>query len=413
LQLPHQGEQSTTKSSLVTLSRVQIIGKALTLEATGAKADTIIEGTRAATDSGLGTGAVRCILFDGAATTNSVVRGFTLRGGRTLSETEATSDSVPNSGGAVMGHWDGTYSAYKNLATLIDCDVIDCGATRGGGARCVNAIRCRFLRCFATKNSCAARNGSFFNCLFAHTYGASSDVVLNYVPLAVNCTFVDNDARAFKGWKTAGRVYNCYIGFCGGDGGAFSHDSVSDPFVFNSVAHADSVTSTYRALTSNCVFPTDQLQLASPATEDYRPLAEADETMRIASVDDYNENFPARFAAEKDKDLEGQPRIDAQGWLRVGALETPVTPASGFVYLADRVTGRSAAVVVNAITSRVVTTKTLTCTYLTTPTWPATVEVTFTPAAATAETYDLFGVEYRNSSFSSFKFPASARAASS
>jgi len=405
----NQGEQSATPGGITTLSRVQIVNKSLTLEATGSRGETIIEGKRAATATGLGTGAVRCLRFSGTATTNSVVRGFTFRGGRTLSATEATSDSHPNSGGAVLGDWN-TAVTMPARATLIDCDIIDCGATRGGAIRCVDAIRCRFVRCFTTNNSGVGRNCAVYNCLFAHTYriGTGTLAVLEYFQQAVNCTFIDNDMRAVRAQSAGnGNTYNCYVGFNGGDGGSFLAETpgTQPVFLFNCVARASAVSTTYQALSADCAWTADQLQLASPATDDCHPLASAEASMAIGSAERYRARFPPRFAAEADKDLEGAPRFDADGTLRVGALQTAVTPASGFVYLADQTSVKSTDIVVDAHTSQVVSTSTTLCTYFSLPAWPATAEVEFLTDAAFAATQELFGVEFRNSDFTTYKFP--------
>lgn len=181
-------EGGEVNGSLLTVNRVQVKA-GVKLCASGARTATFISGSDGTGSSVYSTGAARCVYF--LAPTGDegygIVKGFTLRNGRTAVTTDA------EQGGASTGQ-----------GLLVECDFINngCGASsRGGTMRYGTALRCHFV---SAKRGCS-------------TYGLStiidslisvSDSYYFYSNCsAYNCTFYGN------AYNRAGSTYNClFIG---------------------------------------------------------------------------------------------------------------------------------------------------------------------------------------------------------
>ena len=117
---------------------------------------------------GCGPGAIRCAMLK----SGSVIRGFTLTGGRTGGQ---------NGGGV-------TYQNEADNGWIEDCVISNCVASRGGGANYVRCNRTRFYDNQATDIGAAVHHGSVYNCLFdGNTNGTH---LLLYPAEVVNCTFL-------------------------------------------------------------------------------------------------------------------------------------------------------------------------------------------------------------------------------
>ena len=179
-----------------------VIPSGVTMVADGAVENTIIEGADAPIPDarGLGAGAVRCVRLAGA---NSRVRGFTLRGGRTMppsaSETNPEKTGDNYTGGGARG------TGTTGLTTMVveDCILTDCAANRGGAAAYCTLKNCRVTANVSVNRGAAGLNVYAFGCLFDdHT--TKTDVLM-YPYSVVNCTFgPGNDASLYAVTFSAG-----------------------------------------------------------------------------------------------------------------------------------------------------------------------------------------------------------------
>jgi len=114
---------------------------------------TFIEGasaTEAGAVNGCGTDAVRCVYIGG---TDSYVRGFTLRNGRTLNKDTGT-DKDYNCGGCIYG------------GIAIDCTITGGGCSRRGrGPRGVTAVGC-LITANNGGGDYSSYKGTYFSCVF-------------------------------------------------------------------------------------------------------------------------------------------------------------------------------------------------------------------------------------------------------
>jgi len=167
---PKQGSvESTVDARLV-------VPPGVTVVADRGPVETVIKGdnapANAADEYGLGSGAVRGVFLNA----DSVVRGFTIRGGRT----EGTGVSDGNNFGG------GVYGYGNRKAFAVDCIISDNASSRGGGAHQGVYINCRFFGNRALNNRAAASNAYLYNCVVDGNFGVNA--TQNCYD-TVNCTF--------------------------------------------------------------------------------------------------------------------------------------------------------------------------------------------------------------------------------
>ena len=204
----------------------------VTLVADGAKEATIIEGGCAKSDGdvlGNGQGAVRCVAMSDY---RSVVKGFTIRGGHTLSGVSTDADYV---GGGVY-----TKATTGSIcARVIDCTITNCCANRGGGGyNRIDYVNCMFVDNRAATASSAMAGGSAFNCVFTRNRGATCVQASRNI---VNCTFFDN-------YENSSDLQDSTVAFditIPGNGAAIYNTVAKGPCKGNSSYHFHA---------SNCVF---------------------------------------------------------------------------------------------------------------------------------------------------------------
>ena len=186
-------------------SRV-VISKPLTLESTGGRSETFIDGVADASGAyGLGNGAVRGVFLEATAA-GSVVCGFTFRNGATRGGS-LSSDDRACVGGAAAFDWSGEATVYVK-----DCDAIDCAAAFGGAFAGVTAIRTRAVRCHNKNNSnrgaalyaCRAYACVFDSCGSRDSY--NEHILWGDGPY-VNCTAVGNSGSLLR-TSSNQRTYN-------------------------------------------------------------------------------------------------------------------------------------------------------------------------------------------------------------
>ena len=346
-----------------------VIGKALTLEATGGRDCTFIEGAKDESADGyygMGPSAVRCITVSASSTKRVVIKGFTLRNGASRYDDNGSAN--------VAKHWaGGVHGRDYSITTLVDCTVEDCVATRGGGVGYCSAVRTLFRRNRATSTGAAIRNGAAYNCIFVDH--------MNYTTAGmwklVNCTFVGNEKYSFYWESYAGsNIVNC-VSLANGQSDATPAASARAMFaITNSVISADLNTFGAGSLVDSASSSTNIFLLFSPGTDDFRPLRGSilDGKGSVSGLDMIPEDY-------RDTDFYGNPRV-TDGAVCVGAVETTAVPATQTfffqysstaakeVYLNDRAVGPRRC-------------------WVNSETWPKQVKVRTVPA----EGKEIFGIQ--------------------
>ena len=285
-----------------------VVPNGVTLLADGRRECTIIEGktaTGGGDDLGNGPGAVRCVALSNY---QSVLKGFTLRNGHTLSGASTSADYV---GGGV---YTTVNSAALVGARVIDCLITNCCANRGGGA----GNRIDFVNCLFKDNRAAAAGSAMynlcasFNCVFTQNRGATCAQATYNI---VNCTFFDNckldgSTDAFYDISipsTGAAVYNTVV-----RGWVYGNSSIS--------LYASNCVFTTTGVANRFVVYDEQTRLVDESqlvfTPDGAPLSKDNPV-----VDRANASLSEKFARmDFEKDALGGQRIYNDA-LDVGAVE--------------------------------------------------------------------------------------------
>ena len=273
--------------SNITSNRVQVKA-GVTLLATGSRDVTFITGSGGSDSDGYTNGAVRCVYFLAPTSDEGygIVKGFTLRDGRTGSATEY--------GGASAQH-----------GLLVECDLQGNGCrdnARGGTMWKGTALRCRFssydrgyLGFSSTKiiDSLVVSGQSFY-----------------YYCTAYNCTFSGNGYLL----GTASKTYNCF--FIGsGAANKYQGGCVHDNAFSRSAFHATACT------TNDACRVVTAEETPYDATT-FRPLAGsvAIDAGNMSHYIDATNGWKAAWLAECGKDYYGGERV-ANGTIDVGCGE--------------------------------------------------------------------------------------------
>lgn len=186
-----------------------LIPAGVSLRSRDGAATTIIKGAVSpnpadAKGFGCGPGAIRCVQMGGGA---SVIRGFTLTGGRT-EWSETTNDSYIHRGGGIL-----------SPGYVYDCVITNCRAYRGGalcsgGSSTVKCYRCDISNFDANYGGLGYQASVYYDCRIRNTrrvatiYSNASSgkrwVILR------NCTIENTDSLASL-FYDQGDCYNCVI----------------------------------------------------------------------------------------------------------------------------------------------------------------------------------------------------------
>ena len=284
------------------------INKKLTIESTGDRSNTVIEGYSdpASEHHGMTDGvSVRCVLVTTAGN-GSVLKGFTLRNGATQYNNNTENPKALSSGG-------GFYDEYGGNSTscLVDCAIENCSGTRGGGMRYGRAVRTYFRNNYASNNGAAAREASTYFCDFSGHVGSGD--MLAWPKAIVHCSMGNNAVRLIG--NSTLTVQNTVL--LPGSGGA-SDDKVTWSGCVTTTA---SLSGTIEATTLLGVFGAGAV---APLVNDFRLLADGPATGHgvVANL----ANVPEAY---RDKDIDGNPVPTGEGELSPGAHQVPVTPRGG------------------------------------------------------------------------------------
>ena len=169
-------------SNFTVRSRV-IVPMGVSLVSDAGPEETFIVGQEATGENrqdeyGAGADAMRCALLRA----NTLLKGFTLTGGRTHADRDEAGTgwlwNSDNVGSAVLAQ-------SERTSTTVDC-VISNNVTGRSAGYCGTYIRCKFLENVAYANSPATRNCYLYNCLVDHNRGENA--VQNHY-YASGCTF--------------------------------------------------------------------------------------------------------------------------------------------------------------------------------------------------------------------------------
>ena len=272
---------------------VVITNKAVTLAASGAKAETVILGKRhPGVDHGMGASAVRGIVCANAGAT--VISGFTIRNGCT---------GVSGSGVSIRGGGFADTAIQNSAVTLVDCDLQGCSGNWAGGAYGGTFVRCRFTGCLASGYGSASVRAKHYNCVIAgNRLAGTCEYVVVYNEGMVNSTIAFNEGNPDK---DPSKYYeNCFV--VGNSGNV-------KPTKLRNCA-------TDTGVTDNGCFAITADDLFSPATGDWR-LKTGSAAIGTGSTT-YVENIPEAY---RDTDLLGNARI-VNGTVSCGAVEASATP---------------------------------------------------------------------------------------
>lgn len=281
------------------------VTKSLTIRSTGGRATrdvTEIVGRHGtATAGGLGNDAIRCVAVNAP---NVVIEGFTLRDGGTKDGGDLPSTS---GGGLYFFNSTGNYA--------VDCAILNCAATRGGGVRNgAGLVRCLLAGNYCSGNGAAARDAALYWCVVTGCrqlplYG-SKDVV--------GCTFAINYVNDLNDGGTRD-YYNTAI------------------FTANLLGLANRLHHCVTTVTANSISnaPADSVvgvgtyQLVAPAFADYRLLATSD--ARGVGTTNWLAKIPVAYRYQDYTGAEIVPT--AAGAIHAGAVQACVTPEGGRLLL--------------------------------------------------------------------------------
>ena len=293
------------------------ITKAITLKSVGGRATrdvTVIRGAHAATTSGLGNGAVRCVSIEAVGAT---LEGFTLTDGATKAGSD---DAVDNRGGGLL-------VLPKARGYAVDCLFSNCVARAGGGMALgvgnnakgdVNeafgaAVRCRFIGCSVSVAGAAVREVPCWFCVFD---GFDMAPVYSITAPSVNCTFFVG-CGDFAGAK--GPSLNCV---------AISANTNYKSYITNCVVSAGPSDKYASACIREAYYET----LMAPCADDFRPRVTS-KAVGAGLFAWLEERVPKGY---RQIDFDGNPvTAAADGSVTCGAIVVPAEPVGGYVTTSD------------------------------------------------------------------------------
>ena len=297
------------------------LGHKVYLHATQGPEVTIIEGEKDP-DAELGCGpkSLRCFVVEGPDAAESVIEGFTIRGGRT----EAADAAYPkNQGGAVFSSYGG-YDYYEG-PYFVGCVVDDCA----GSVRAVSYggtfVRSRIQNCAGLAGQYFSFHSVFVNSIITRTMCWNAEKT-EFATLhfdnskAFNCTFVDNAVYQFYPTTTSYLYNNIYSSTLVPEGGAAGYNEGNfEDHIYNS-----------RVLIAPAL---GDIRLRAGATADVyvgNPDFLGSDTLTLPSGE-------APFNVNPYIDYFGNP-IPTVGRIAAGACQQSVAPVGGVVMLPTQMT---------------------------------------------------------------------------
>lgn len=293
-----------------------IVPSNVTVVADGRVAETVIRGAVATGTGlyGLGPDAIRCV----SLYPNAKIKGFTLTGGRTDSNTSVGTEAAkeyPDNIGALVHGIDKSNLTSAKVQVVEDCVLTDGVGRRGGGASYVNLIRCRVTKVRGTDSS---GNGS--GTVKCYHYGTVVDKVLGAHAVMYPYTFVNSTVRSeyYPGiWNPVAladvrnSVICCSGGVTSGTKQKFVNTYLAEKLANMTDANLDETSK---------VVGSDALEM----DDDGRPVIGRNVAIDKGSAAVY-ESFRSEIG---ETDALGTPRV-MNGAIDVGALEADWRPRYG------------------------------------------------------------------------------------
>ncbi len=229
-----------------------VINKAVTIQSLSGPDFTIIQGqwTSGTTN---GASAVRCVWM----TNNTVLSGFTLRGGAT----------APATGSLVQDQNGGGVAATTNGAMVFNCKLTNNAAgVLGGGAYRASLVKSLLVGNMAIGSSISSAGGgasssSLTNCVLKLNYAGNRGGGAS-VSILQGCAVIGNAANMNGGGTFSGSLYNCnvcsnqLVGNTSSDAGVSSSIAVNCIIVGNTIIFGNQANyATPPNFTSCCTFP--------------------------------------------------------------------------------------------------------------------------------------------------------------
>jgi len=194
---------------------IEFRGKAITVRSANGPAETIIDCTRSSGAASAGKGH-RGFYFHESETSDSVLRGFTIKGGW-IPGYEIPADHIRWNLSPTHPIGGGIYCEYSS-PTIINCVIKDCGTEVGGGIGCVGGastiVDCLIEDCTAGGAGNAksgGRGGGIGVIRFA-------DVKISNCRISNNSGYYNSHGGGIYCRRSGALIYNCEISFNSAEG---------------------------------------------------------------------------------------------------------------------------------------------------------------------------------------------------
>jgi hypothetical protein len=253
--------------------------------------------------------AVRCAYVAGEGSAGTIIEGFTLCDGETL--TTGSSAGCGNAGGGLYADSTDVY--------LVDCDVVHCAGKYGSPIHMGTAVRCLFDDNYGTGGPGGYRC-RLVNCVVTRSVPSGGSTGTFYKSALFNCTVVDN-ATVWALQTKEDEAYNSIF-----------------ILSVNTLTYRE--TNVVNAVVKNCVLasqaPKVNVQLMGPAVGDWRLLADSDAVGAADRTHLDTLNLPPEIDAYAD--FSGEPIVpDGTGRFNAGAIQATATPAAGALWFSGLV----------------------------------------------------------------------------
>ena len=311
------------------------IKRNLTLKGAGRDVTHIV-GAFANTSTNIGPGAVGGIVISSTAN-HARIEGFTIR---TCGDSKK-SNGANGDGTAIRSLKTGNSLTVADRPWVVDCAVSNVFASVGAVSY-VNVARTIFMKCQGNDFASVADRSDLVFCIAAHNQQVKNSHLFRGSRVAgatgnrlVNCTVVDTagSASSVNMMSTGGPYYlqNTIVDM----GGVYAREL--DGCVFANTrgglgSSGSPVTEASTNETATSFFNRSNKVIASVVTDDFRPIAPCD---LVPDGPAYARGFAAHLEAFPEefrgKDVYGNPVMpDAEGRIHAGAVQTPMTPVTGF-----------------------------------------------------------------------------------
>lgn len=326
-------------------NRIWINNKHITLKSSEGAAVTHIVGAHSTdTATGVGTNAVRCISMSGNANIGGTrIEGFTLRDGATLAYKAGmtvTTDGTPvkecsaaHRGGGVLFNY--TSGGKASDIHIVDCVISNCVAAEGAAVYGASLIRTRVFDNWTDRaDGAIVVQGNAYNCVFARNGRVDYEGTMrrcdkSHLSSAINCTFFDNRG-VLKGGSNIHPTlaYNCLIQI-NGKTESSGASIVSEAACLTNCAVDASLSGNAATVNLSMTTRAHNAVLAAPIFGDFRPVAATGAKNIFGRGDKAYCQMDWIPEADRNLDLAGAARWDAEDNVTAGAYQQGVAKGGG------------------------------------------------------------------------------------